>query len=210
MPRAIRLFIIDPQPLIAAALDHLFTANATFHVVGTAQAVIEHTLRRANPDIVLLCQEHGATNVCEAVTACRTFVPDAKIFFVACHPHPELMPRVINAGAEGYGVKDAVPADLTDAVIAAFNGLPYVDPRVGSYPREAGGSIRRVRTLSNLSVRETEVLKLIADGYSNREISIALSLSEKTIKNHISRIFDKLHITARTQAVIHAIKAGIA
>ena len=97
-----------------------------------------------------------------------------------------------------------------DAVIAIHNGSTYVDPRVGTHSAERGGSARRIRTLNGLSARETEVLRLIADGYSNREISIALSLSEKTIKNHISRIFAKLHITARTQAVIHAIKNGIA
>jgi DNA-binding NarL/FixJ family response regulator len=137
-------------------------------------------------------------------------VPLAKICFVACHPHPELMLRVVEAGAEGYAQKDNAPGVLTNAVIAICNGAIHVDPRVGSCPPEEGGSVRRARTFNNLSIRETEVLKLIADGYSNREISIALSLSEKTIKNHISRIFDKLNITARTQAVIHAIKTGIA
>jgi len=208
--RQIRIFIIDPQPLIAAALHHLFAANAIFHVVGTSQLVKALILRTLCPDVVLLCQEHGSTDVCDMVGACRAAAPAAKVCVVACHTHPELVPRVLEAGADGYAIKDTAPAELIDAVIQMHDGLTYIDPRLGAYPLNARSSSRRVRTLNNLSIRETEVLKLIADGYSNREISIALSLSEKTIKNHISRIFAKLHITARTQAVIHAIKAGIA
>jgi DNA-binding NarL/FixJ family response regulator len=208
--RQIRIFIIDPQPLIAAALHHLFVANTMFQGVGTAQTVNGLMLRTVCPDVILLCQEHGSTDVCDMVAACRAAVPSAKICVVACHTHPELLRRVVDAGADGYAIKDTAPADLIDAVIQIHNGSTYVDPRVGAFPANPSTSSRRVRTLNNLSVRETEVLKLIADGYTNREISIALTLSEKTIKNHISRIFTKLHITARTQAVMHAIKTGIA
>jgi two-component system response regulator DegU len=207
----IRLFIIDAQPLIAAALHHLFAANGPFEVVGTDQLVTGGSLRLARPDVVVLCQDHGATGICDMIEACRSAVPDAKVCVVACHLHPELLPRVMEAGADGFTVKDMAPAEFLDAVVHIYQGGTYVDPRMGAYlPGLNGGSARRVRTLNALSARETEVLRLIADGYSNREISIALSLSEKTIKNHISRIFAKLHITARTQAVIHAIKTGIA
>jgi DNA-binding NarL/FixJ family response regulator len=208
--RQIRIFLIDPQPLIAAALHHFFAANAAFQVVGTAQVVKALMLRTVCPDVVLMCQEHGATDICEMVSACRAAAPSAKVCVVACHTHPELVPRVLEAGADGYAIKDTAPADLLDAVVQVHSGTTYVDPRIGAYPLNPSNPARRVRTLNHLSIRETEVLKLIADGYSNREISIALSLSEKTIKNHISRIFAKLHITARTQAVIHAIKTGIA
>jgi two-component system NarL family response regulator len=206
----IRLFIIDAQPLIAAALRHLFAANGAFEVVGTDGFVEESTLREARPDVVVLCQNHGAAGICEMIEACRAAAPGAKVCVVACHRHPELLPRVMEAGADGFTLKDSAPADFLDAVVSIHRGEIYVDPRMGAYLPSVNGSARRARGLNALSMRETEVLRLIADGYSNREISIALSLSEKTIKNHISRIFAKLHITARTQAVIHAIKTGIA
>jgi two-component system NarL family response regulator len=208
--REIRLFIIDAQPLIAAALHHLFAANDAFSVVGTAQTVKALTLRTVLPDVILLCQEHGSTDVCELIAACRVAAPLAKVCVVACHMHSQLVPRALDAGAEGYAIKDTAPAELLDAIVQIHNGSKYVDPRIGINPADSNALSRRVRLLNHLSTRETEVLKLIADGYSNREISIALSLSEKTIKNHISRIFGKLHITGRTQAVIHAIKTGIA
>jgi DNA-binding NarL/FixJ family response regulator len=206
----IRLFIIDAQPLIAAALHHLFVANGPFEVVGTDQLVTDSALRGARPDVVVLCQDHGATGICDMIEACRSAAPAAKVCVVACHLHPELLPRVMEAGADGFTVKDMAPAEFLDAIVHIYRGGTYVDARMGAYLPVLNGSARRVRTLNALSARETEVLRLIADGYSNREISIALSLSEKTIKNHISRIFAKLHITARTQAVIHAIKSGIA
>jgi two-component system NarL family response regulator len=209
-PQAIRLFIIDPQPLIAAALGYLFAANTAFSVVGTAQLVAAVVLRAASPDVVLLCQEHGSTDLADMVGACSAAVPAAKVCVVACHSHHELGVRVLASGAVGYAVKDANPAELIEAVIGIHNGAKYLDPRIEAGTIGANGAAHRTRTLNPLSVRETEVLKLIAGGYSNREISIALSLSEKTIKNHISHIFAKLHITARTQAVIHAIKTGIA
>jgi two-component system response regulator DegU len=206
----IRVFIIDAQPLMAAALRHLVEANSPFEVVGTDQLVRDSDLSAARPDVVVLCQDHGSMSICDTIEACRRAAPAAKICVVACHLHPELLPRVMAAGADGFTVKDTVPAEFLAALAHIHTGGTYVDPRVDGYVRPSNGSTRRVRTINALSARETEVLKLIADGYSNREISIALSLSEKTIKNHISRIFAKLHITARTQAVIHAIKSGIA
>jgi len=120
----------------------------------------------------------------------------------------ELMQRCLAAGAEGYIVKDVTPAELLRAVKMVADGETYVDPRV------AGGLLRR-RSISNgrpdldeLSVRETEVIRLIAKGLSNKEISGRLNLSEKTVKNHISRIFSKLNICARAQAAVHAIRMG--
>lgn len=119
------------------------------------------------------------------------------------------MQRCLAAGAEGYIVKDVTPAELLRAVKMVAEGDTYVDPRV------AGGLLRR-RSISNgrpdldeLSVRETEVVRLIAEGLSNKEISARLGLSEKTVKNHISRIFSKLNICARAQAAVHAIRMGI-
>ncbi|MGH7756910.1 MAG: response regulator transcription factor, partial [Vulcanimicrobiaceae bacterium] len=108
-----------------------------------------------------------------------------------------------------YIVKDISPGELIRAVKTVASGESYVDPRV------AGGLLRRRNTaagrteIAELSAREAEVIKLIAEGLANKQISARLNLSEKTVKNHISRIFSKLNINARTQAAVHAIRAGI-
>jgi DNA-binding NarL/FixJ family response regulator len=125
------------------------------------------------------------------------------------HLSSEMMQRCLSNGAEAYIVKDISPPELLRAIKTVADGQSYVDPRV------AGGLLRR-RSLNagkpdimELSAREAEVLKLIAEGLANKQISARLHLSEKTVKNHVSRIFSKLNISARTQAAVHAIRAGI-
>ncbi len=119
------------------------------------------------------------------------------------------MQRCLSAGADGYVVKDILPVELIRAVKSVAAGHNYVDPRVagGVLKRRSGGYGRGAQ--NELSVRETEIIRLIARGMSNKEISGKLHLSEKTVKNHISRIFAKLNISARTQAAVHAIKTGL-
>lgn len=208
--RAIRVFVIDPQPLIAAALAHLIEANESLHTAGSAQQVKPLMLRTLCPDVVLLSHEHGSTQTCAMVDTCREAVPHAKICIVACHAHPELLHSAIDAGVDGYIIKDTEPGELINAVRTIAAGTMYVDPRVGAYLLKSRSRPSRGAQLTNLSLRETEIVKLIAAGLSNKEISSSLNLSEKTVKNHVSRIFAKLHITARTQAVMHAVRSGIA
>jgi DNA-binding NarL/FixJ family response regulator len=207
--RQIRLFIVDGQPLIAAALSHLFASDEAFHVVGTSQRIKALMMRTVCPDVIILGHEHGSTDMCEIIAGCKEAVPAAKICVVSCHAHPELLQSVIDAGAEGYTIKDVSPGELMDAIKTIADGTVYVDPRVGGSLIKMRGRSQSNGRLNHLSARETEIIRLIANGYSNKEISASLTLSEKTIKNHISRIFSKLHITARTQAVVHAIKTGI-
>jgi DNA-binding NarL/FixJ family response regulator len=209
-PRLIRLFIVDPQPLIAAALSHLLEADAALHVVGSSQTVRALLLRTVSPDVILIGHSHGSTDMCEMVAVCKEAVAAARVCIVSCHAHPELLQRVIEAGAEGYTIKDTHPSELIEAIKTVASGIHYVDPRVGGLLLKMNGRSRRTRNINALSARESEVVRLIANGFSNKEIGASLSLSEKTVKNHISRIFSKLHITGRTQLVIHAIKTGIA
>jgi two-component system response regulator DegU len=208
--RPIRMFIVDPQPLIATALRHFFEADESFHVTETAQHVRLTLLRMTRPDVLLIAREHGSSDVCDSIAAAKEAVPATKICLLSCHTHPDMLRRVLDAGASGYAVKDVAPGELTHAVKSVARGDTYVDGRIEGFSRTSGVMQRRNRNYNALSERETEIVKLIAEGQSNREISEALGLSEKTIKNHISRIFAKLHITARTQAVVHAIKTGIA
>ena len=119
------------------------------------------------------------------------------------------MQRCLAAGADGFVVKDTSVSELTSAIKLLAEGTPYVDPRV------AGGVLRRRAmhqeiSLNELSNRETEIVRLIAQGLSNRDIGANLLLSEKTIKNHISRIFEKLQVSARTGVAVYAIRKGIA
>lgn len=207
--RQTRIVVIDQQPLIAAALSYLFEACDDLHVVGTSQRVKSLMLRTVCPDLIVLNHEHGSTDMCEAIAICKEAVPSAKICVVSCHAHPELLRRVLAAGVDGYSIKDVEPSELINAIRTIANGTTFIDPRVsGLLLREGASSARDGHT--GVSFREAEIIKLIAEGMSNKEISCTLNLSEKTVKNHVSRIFAKLHIRSRTQVVIHAVKTGIA
>jgi DNA-binding NarL/FixJ family response regulator len=205
----IRLYVVEGQVLFGKALCQVFALEPDVSMVGDADAVSAPALARARPDVILLDLDGNAVEVAEALAVCRQAVPTARVCVLSMRPQPELMQRCLAAGAEGYIIKDVTPAELMRAVKMVASGETYVDPRV------AGGLLRR-RSISNgradleeLSVRETEVIRFIAQGLSNKEISARLNLSEKTVKNHISRIFSKLNICARTQAAVHAIKIGL-
>jgi DNA-binding NarL/FixJ family response regulator len=208
--RRIRVCVIDTKPLIAAALSHLFATCEDFEVVGTAQQVRSSMLQSGQPDVIVLDHEHGSTDILERIAACKEAVPTAKICVVSCHAHPELLRAVISAGVEGYSIKDVEPTELINAIKTIAGGKIFVDPRVGGLLLRQNGSFAHDGPRNELSAREAEIIRLIAEGMSNKEISCTLDLSEKTVKNHVSRILAKLHIRSRTQAVIHAVRVGIA
>ena len=204
-----RLFVIEGQALFGKALCQVFSSEPSITIAGDAPTIDPVAMARARPDILLLDLDGITTGVIEALELCRECVPNARLCALTMRPSPEIMQRCLAAGADGYIVKDVTPIELINAVKLVASGETYVDPRV------AGGLLRRRSTnprktdLNELSTRETEVIRLIAEGLSNKEISARLNLSEKTIKNHISRIFSKLNIYARTQAAVHAIKMGL-
>jgi DNA-binding NarL/FixJ family response regulator len=106
-------------------------------------------------------------------------------------------------------VKDVPPAELIRAVKIVASGSAYVDSRVAGRVLQGRAGGQRPGAGSELSAREAEVIGLIAEGLSNKEISLRLQLSEKTVKNHVSKIFSKLKISARSQAAVHAIRSGL-
>ena len=204
----IRVLVIEGQALFGKALCQVLASDEAISVVGDAPALSELTLRRTRPDLIVLDLDGTQVDLADAMRGCRAVVPNAKVCVLSTHVQPEVMQRCLTAGADGYVVKDILPAELIRAVKMLASGESYVDPRV------AGGVLKRRsafggRAQNELSTRETEIIRLIARGMSNKEISGSLHLSEKTVKNHISRIFAKLGFTARTQAAVHAIKTGL-
>lgn len=204
----VRVFVIEGQALFGKALCQVLASDPGVEVLGDAHSAAAAPLRRLQPDLIVLDLDGHHGDLTEVMQHCREQAPDAKVCVLSTHVQPEVMQRCLGAGADGYIVKDILPAELIRAVKTLGDGHAYVDSRV------AGGVLKRRaaygRGVQNeLSTRETEIIRLIARGMSNKEISGELHLSEKTVKNHISRIFAKLKITARTQAAVHAIKTGL-
>jgi two-component system response regulator DevR len=209
LPSAPRIVVIESQVLFAKALCGIFAEHGEFEVVSDYRAADPAVLAVARPDLIVIDLDGQSSDVSLSIGVCSQAVPDARICVLSMHLSPEMMQRCLSQGAEAYIVKDISPPELVRAIKTVAGGQSYVDPRV------AGGLLRR-RSQNNgkpdimdLSAREAEVLKLIAEGLANKQISARLHLSEKTVKNHVSRIFSKLNISARTQAAVHAIRAGI-
>jgi DNA-binding NarL/FixJ family response regulator len=205
----VRVYVIEGQVLFGKALCQVFALEPDLSIVGDADCASAASLAKARPDLILLDLDGSTPELNETMALCRQAVPQARVCVLATRPQAQLMQRCLAAGAEGYIVKDITPGELVRAIKMVAAGDAYVDPRV------AGGLLRK-RSMSNgrpdldeLSGREVEVIRLIAQGLSNKEISARLNLSEKTVKNHISRIFSKLNIYARAQAAVHAIKMGL-
>ncbi len=209
VPIVPRILIVESQVLFAKALSGILAEGRAFDVIADHRSVDAATVSLAAPDLIVIDLDGQPADVSLSIGACAKAIPSARICVLSMHLSAEMMQRCLAQGAEAYIVKDISPVELVRAIKTVAGGQSYVDPRV------AGGLLRRRSMISGkpdimeLSARESEVLKLIAEGLANKQISARLHLSEKTVKNHVSRIFSKLNISARTQAAVHAIRTGI-
>jgi DNA-binding NarL/FixJ family response regulator len=204
-----RTLIIEGQALFAKALAQVLTLDPSIQVVGDADSVTEASVRAARPDLILIDIDGNNLDLVESVQISRTAAPNVKICALSMHVQPDVMQRCLNAGVDGFVVKDVTPNEFLRAVKSVAGGETYVDPRIAGRLLRRRSSNSRYPDPADLSMREIEVVRLIVAGMSNKEISASLHLSEKTIKNHVSRIFTKFNCTARTQAAVYALRSGL-
>ena len=204
-----KVLVIEALQLMGKGLCELLARSGTFEVIGDCTSVAGIADQRGAPDLIMLDIDAMVGDVTDAIRSCKAAFPEARVCALSAFGQEEIMQRCLAAGADGFVVKDATPAEFYRAARLITEGTSYVDPRV------AGNLLRR-RSVANwhsdpdeLSQREIEIVCLIANGMSNRDISDRLDLSEKTVKNYISKIFSKMHITARTQAAAYAFKSGL-
>lgn len=200
----LRVLIIEKQMLFAKAVAQVLSADPDIKVVGIASG--RDAAIPKDCDIVVI--DIDTEEIDDVVEHFKSRSPGIRICALSAHTQGELMQHCLCAGADAYIVKDSSLQELLAAIKTVGEGNSYVDPRVAaSLLRRRGPSNRPT---SELSPREREIIRLIAQGLSNRDIGRRLVLSEKTIKNHVSHIFAKIHCTARSQAAVHAIRIGLA
>ena len=208
--KTFRLILIESQLLFARALAQVLSADSSIYVSSILRSVEDlPETPQQDADLALIGIDKYASDIATTFATCRQRIPNTRLCALTSFVQPELMQRCLAAGADGFVIKDTSVSELTSAIKLLAEGTPYVDPRV------AGGVLRRRAMnkeipLNELSNRETQIVRLIAQGLSNRAIGANLLLSEKTVKNHISRIFEKLQIPARTGVAVYAIRTGIA
>ncbi len=209
---AIKIMIVDDHALMREGLTKILEMQDGFKVVFKAADGFEALayIEQETVDIVLLDINMPNINGIETLKKMKQFDPEIKIIMLTVYDTREYLMETLNLGANGYMLKDAETDSLVKAIEVVHNGGSYIHPNLAG---ELFKEINRQRVSRNvksgvesLTRREYEVLLLIAEGMSNKDISDHLVISEKTVKNHVSSILKKLSLQDRTQAAIFAIK----
>lgn len=217
----IRVLLADDQDIILTGLTIILNHQPDIEVVGQAadgaQAI--DLAKQLEPDVVLMDIKMPHVNGIQATRQIVAARPHTQIIILTTYDTDDWVFDGIRAGAIGYLLKDTPSQDLAGAVRGAVRGESQIDPGVARKVLREFQHVTRDRTpapsppdepeLEHLTDREEDVLKLLASGLSNKDIAAKLSLSEGTVKNHISAILDKLHANDRTQAVLTALKRGL-
>ena len=212
---SISVALVDDQKLVRDGIRSLLELSPEVQVVAEAATGKEaiDVVERMRPDVILMDLQMPQMNGIDAIEAIVGNNPDASIIILTTFDDHELVLQGIRAGARGYLLKDVSLEDLIDAIKRVHDGGTIVRPAItDTLLRAAETSTQSFDTLpdpEDLTARELEVLRLVAGGYSNREISESLKRSEGTVKNHVSSILSKLGVRDRTRAVLRAIELGL-
>lgn len=198
------VLIADDHAIVRRGLATIINHDSEMTVIAQAedgQQAIE-LYRKHQPDITLMDLRMPRMGGVEAITAICAEFKQARIAVLTTYDGDEDIYRGLQAGAQGYLLKDTKPNELLNAIRAIHSGEKYIPPTVGA---------KLLERMSNpeLSDRELEVLRLLAKGMSNQAIGTALNISESTIKSHVNHVLNKLGVSDRTQAVITAVKRGL-
>ncbi len=204
-----RILVADDHGLIREGLKTILGFQEDIKVIGEAingKEAIESALA-LTPDVVLLDVNMPDMTGLEVLKEIKKHKASIKIIMITAAGDRETLFNALEAGADGYILKDSESVDLVQAIDEVCNGESYVDKRLLNYlinkvKRQSNVSENKLLTLT---ARELSVLKLIAQGYTNKEVSDTLYLSEKTIKNYATNIFKKLEVKDRVQATLYAI-----
>lgn len=215
----IRVLIADDHQVVREGLSSVLQSKEDIEVVGVAEDGREavEKARQLRPDVVLMDISMPGMNGVEATRRIKKENPRIGVVVLTMYAEEDFIFDLVRAGAGGYLLKDADSTQIARAIRAISRGESMIHPAIAgkiltgftklSGAGPSGGG--KAATEHNISGRELTVLKLVAEGKTNKEIACKLDLSEKTVKNHISHIFSKLNVTSRTEAVIRAVKAGL-
>ncbi|MBT2401656.1 response regulator transcription factor [Streptomyces sp. ISL-100] len=206
-----RVLLVDDHQVVRRGLRTFLEIQDDIEVVGEAGDGAEGVARaeELRPDVVLMDIKMPGTDGIEALRKLRELANPAKVLIVTSFTEQRTVVPALRAGASGYVYKDVDPDALAGAIRSVHAGHVLLQPEVAGAllaQEEGNGGTGRGSALTD---REREVLTLIADGRSNREIARALVLSEKTVKTHVSNILMKLDLSDRTQAALWAVRHGI-
>lgn len=204
----IRLLIVDDHAVVRQGLQMFLKLDPDFEIVGEAvhgQQAIE-LVKSLKPDIVLMDLLMPVMGGVEAIGVIRREFPEVEVIALTSVLEDKAVVDAVRAGAIGYLLKDTEADELIRSIKAAAAGQVQLSPQAAErLMRE----VRAPDSLETLTERETEILRLIATGLSNKEIAEELVIGEKTVKTHVSNVLAKLNVRSRTQAALYAASIGL-
>ena len=206
-----RILMADDHKMVIEGLRHILESE--FDLVGTVEdgRALMDASKKMRPDVIVVDISMPMLNGIEAVRQIKKNDPQTKVVFLTMHPDVTYAAEAFDAGASGYVLKHSAPSELINAIHEALKGRTYVTPMIAgelmeSYKR---GSHKKNEALSKLSTRQREVLQLLAEGNSAKEVAGILNISTRTVEFHKYRMMDDLGIKTSEELVQYAIKHGI-
>ena len=210
----IRVVVVDDQRLFTRGLSGLVDMVPGLEVVGVAHDGAQgvELCRKEEPDVVLMDISMPKMDGISATREIKDLLPQTAVVILTGHEEDEHVFEGIKAGAQGYLLKDSEPEDLSRAIHTVYAGNTIIAPDLAQKMLntfEGGRPGESARLAPPLTERELEVIRALSRGMSDKQIAQSLGISEKTVRNHTSNIYRKLHIFDRTQAVIYAVREGV-
>jgi DNA-binding NarL/FixJ family response regulator len=207
-----RVLIADDQNLFRSGLVRLLEADARIQVVGQAVDGLEVIKKvvSTRPDVVLMDLKMPNMDGIEATRRIVADHPQVKILILTTFETDSYVLQALRAGASGYVLKDAQVDSIVSSILAVMSGERVMASAVANRVIDMlSGTSTPKEFYDGLTAREVEILKLIAIGQANKQIAHRLNISEKTVRNHVSNMYEKLHIYDRSQAVLYAVRKGL-
>ncbi|MEW9675999.1 response regulator transcription factor [Lentibacillus sp. L22] len=218
-----KIILIDDHKLFREGVKRILEFEPTFEVVaeGDDGEIAKELVKEHRPDVVLMDINMPNMNGVQATADLVKHFPKTRVIILSIHDDESYVTHALKTGAQGYLLKEMDSDALIEAIKVVSEGGSYLHPKithnlVKEYRRLAHENMKSIaeygieyrKPLHLLTKRECQVLQLLAEGKSNRAVSEALYISEKTVKNHVSNILQKMNVNDRTQAVVSAIRKG--
>ena len=208
----VNIFIADDQRLVRQGIRSLLEDKCDVDVVGEATNGFEclNEVSKINPNIVILDVDMNGMNGIDTLKIMKEQGFSSKTLMIADDKNSDSVLTAVELGCDGYIIKDCDVSILKKAIYTIYDGDRYIQPELQEQ-LEKSIELKTIITdkLNELTRREIEVLKLLAEGMFNKEIAVRLHISERTVKNHVSNLFKKIKVNDRTQAAVFAIKNSL-
>ena len=200
----IRILIVDDHPVVCAGLTSMLSAQPGIEVAGSAASGEEALaiVQRDSLDVILLDLRMPGMDGIGVLHALKKIETSPRVVVLTSFEKEEDIYRAIRAGAHGYLLKDATESEMLAAISVVNGGKRYI-------PRHIAARLADRMMRSDLTARELQILELLAQGSTNKQIGTALDISDNTVRHHVNNIMEKLQVSDRTEAVATAIRSGV-